>query len=133
MALKFHPKAGIVLVCDFEGLKAPEMVKQRPIVVVSPKKLKRPGLVTIVPLSTKKPHRVRRFHHELDSTSLPPPFAENQCWAKCDMLYTVRFERLDLVRGPRDAGTGKRMYYQHVVTEADLEAIYAGILSGLGL
>ena len=97
MALKFHPKAGTILICDFEGLKAPEMVKRRPIVVVSPKKLKRQGLATVVPLSTQAPHRVLAFHHELDPASLPPPLADNQCWAKCDMLYTIRFERLNLV------------------------------------
>ena len=132
MALKFHPKAGTILICDFEGLKAPEMVKQRPVVVVSPKKLKRQGLATVVPLSTKAPRRVLTFHHKLDPASLPPPLADNQCWAKCDMLYTVRFERLNLVRGRRDPQTRQRTYHQHRGTEVDLEAIYAAILAGLG-
>ena len=118
--------------CDFAGLKKPEMVKRRPVVVVSPKKLKRTGLATVVPLSTQAPNPVRAFHHELDDASLPPPLAGNRCWAKCDMLYTVRFERLDLVRGPRDPVTGRRTYYNHQVIEADLEAIYAGILTTLG-
>ena len=130
MSLKFHPAAGTVLVCNFEGFKAPEMVKRRPVVVVSPKTLKRNRLVTVVPLSTQAPSPVRNFHHELDLASLPPPLAQEMSWAKCDMLYTVGFERLDLPRGDRE--TGKRKRYTHQVTEVDLEAIYIAVLAGLG-
>ena len=107
------------------------MVKLRPVVVVSPKTLKRNRLVTVVPLSTRAPDPVQKFHHKLDPASLPPPLASKQTsWAKCDMLYTVRFERLDLPWGKREKG--KRSYYKHRVTEADLEAIYIAVLAGLG-
>lgn len=107
------------------------MVKRRPVVVVSPKTLKRGQLVTVVPLSTKAPSRQRSFHHKLDPASLPPPFADDTSWAKCDMLYTVGFQRLDLPQGKRKGG--KRSYYNHRVTEADLKAIYDAIVAGLGL
>ena len=64
------------------------MVKLRPVVVVSPKTLKRNRLVTVVPLSTRAPDPVQKFHHKLDPASLPPPLASKQTsWAKCDMLY----------------------------------------------
>ena len=130
MSLKFHPVAGTVIFCNFEGFKAPEMVKQRPVVVVSPKTLKRNRLVTVVPLSTRAPDPVQKFHHKLDPASLPPPSASKTSWAKCDMLYTVGFQRLDLLRGKRE--NGERFYYKHRVTEADLEAIYIAVLAGLG-
>ena len=106
------------------------MVKRRPVVVVSPKTLKRNRLVTVVPLSTQAPDPVQKFHHKLDPASLPPPLASKPSWAKCDMLYTVGFERLDLPRGKRERG--ERPYYTHQVTEADLEAIYIAVLAGLG-
>ena len=37
MPIKEHPPAGTILICDFEtDFKLPEMVKIRPVVVVSP-------------------------------------------------------------------------------------------------
>ena len=133
MSLKFHPAAGTVLICNFDSFKAPEMVKRRPVVVVSPKKLKRNGLVTVVPLSTQEPDPVCSFHHKLNPASLHPAVAYTRpSWAKCDMLYTVRFERLDLPRGKRNPQTRKRTYYTQQVLEEDLEAIYVAILAGLG-
>ena len=130
MSLKFHPAAGTVLFCDFRGFEAPEMVKKRPVVVVSPKKLRRGELVTVVPLSTQAPGPERGFHHRLDPTSLRPPLDRKPTWAKCDMLYTVGFARLDLPRGAREAG--RRRYETYQVTEADLKSIYGAILAGLG-
>ncbi|MFK5216451.1 type II toxin-antitoxin system PemK/MazF family toxin [Glaesserella parasuis] len=54
MALKYQPKEKAVVMCDFSGFIAPEMVKTRPVVVISKHK-KNSELVTIVPLSTTKP------------------------------------------------------------------------------
>lgn len=39
MALRFHPKPGTILMCDFDtGFQVPEMVKKRPVIVLSPKR-----------------------------------------------------------------------------------------------
>ena len=58
--LTFHPKPGTLLICDFDrGFKAPEMVKKRPVVVISPRRRKStPQLCTVVPLSSSAPNPV---------------------------------------------------------------------------
>ena len=65
------------------------MVKQRPVVVVSPKTLKRNRLVTVVPLSTRAPDPVQKFHHKLDPASLPPSLAQKRPGrsATCSIPY----------------------------------------------
>ena len=52
MAINFNPRPGTVLYCNFEGYVIPEIVKNRPVIVVSPKYLNRKGLYTVVPMST---------------------------------------------------------------------------------
>src|SRR3972149_4640229 len=97
MALDFHPNAGTLLVCDFSGFKEPEMVKTRPVVVISGRR-RRVGLVTIVPLSTTAPDPVEDHHHRMDPRSLPGKFAVRPTWAKCDMVATVATCRLDRIK-----------------------------------
>lgn len=94
MAITFHPKAGAVLVCDFRGYVEPEIVKMRPVVVVSPNHLRRPGLVTVIPLSTTPPLYVEAYHYLLHGNPVPGSEAE-AVWAKCDLIATVSIERLD--------------------------------------
>jgi hypothetical protein len=48
-------------------------------------------------------------------------------WAKCDMLATVGFERLDLFHTARDQ-YGKRRYLHPKLTGADLERVKSGVL-----
>ncbi len=133
MSLTFHPKPGMVLMCDFNtGFIAPEMIKKRPVVVISPRPRRSNQLCTIVPLSTTRPVPVEAHHHPMDPRSLPGKFAGNETWAKCDMLATVSLERLDRVLVGKDRN-GKRLYVaQHVILE-DLLAIQRGVLSAIGL
>ncbi|MBU6163323.1 MAG: type II toxin-antitoxin system PemK/MazF family toxin [Myxococcales bacterium] len=35
MPLTFQPRPGSVVYCDFVGLRAPEMIKRRPVVIVN--------------------------------------------------------------------------------------------------
>jgi uncharacterized protein YifN (PemK superfamily) len=131
MAINFHPKIGTVLICDFDtGFRPPEMVKKRPVIVVSRSHRQ---LATIVPLSTVEPIPFEKCHHEIDPASLPHPFCSKRSWAKCDLLSTVAFWRLDRVKAGRDRATGKRIYVSHVVTPQDLKAIQDAILHVLGL
>ncbi|MEW6721221.1 MAG: type II toxin-antitoxin system PemK/MazF family toxin [Thermodesulfobacteriota bacterium] len=130
MALTYHPKRGTVLMCDFVGFKTPEMVKKRPVVVVSGR-LRRSQLVTVIPLSTTPPDPVEDHHHQMDPASLPGQFATKQTWAKCDMVVTVGFWRLNKVM-VRDAN-GNRVYLGHRVTDADFKAILKGMLCAFDL
>src|SRR5262245_26638142 len=100
MPLKFHPKTGTIVVCNFDtGFRPPEMFKRRPSVVVSPQTSSRGQLCTIVPLSTTPPTPVRAYHRELIiCPPLPHPWNKREMWAKCDMVFSASFERLDLIR-----------------------------------
>jgi mRNA interferase MazF len=134
MALPFHPAPGMVLMCDFStGFKPPEMVKYRPVVVVSPRPRSKTQLCIVVPLSTTPPVPVEAHHHCLDPASLPAKLASRQTWAKCDMLTTVSLDRLDRVKAGKDPSTGKRLYVSRKVTPEDFKAIQIAIFEALGL
>ncbi len=134
MAITFHPKAGALLLCAYEpGFKEPEMVKRRPVIVVTPRLRRRDGLCTVVPLSTTEPHAVEAYHHALEfERALPPPWATKKCWVKADMLATVGFHRLHLIGIGRDH-EGKRRYLNWCISEDDLKCIRACILHALNL
>lgn len=52
MSLRFPPKLGTIVICDYStGFCPPEMVKHRLAIVVSPRLPHRDGLCTVVPLS----------------------------------------------------------------------------------
>lgn len=132
MSLSFHPKPAMILMCNFNtGFQPPEMVKNRPIVVVSPRPRRSNQLCTVVPLSTVKPDPMMPHHHRLDSKSLPGRLAEYETWAKCDMVATVSLKRLDRVRVKDNCG--KRSYVSKVILPEDFRAILQGILAALGL
>lgn len=133
MAIRFHPEQGTIVICDFEGFVAPEMVKRRPAVVVSPRLRKRDGLCTIVPLSTTPPREVAPYHFKLHvEPVLPKPYDANFHWVKADMLYTVSFSRLYLPWENKDVD-GNRNYDVRVIDMADLLKIQQCMLHGLGL
>jgi uncharacterized protein YifN (PemK superfamily) len=100
LAITFHPKPGQVLYCDFSGYRAPEIVKARPVIVISPVHLGRYGLVTVVPLSTTAPEPVRAYHFKLASNPLPGG-KDVEVWAKCDLVASVSLDRLDRVKVSR--------------------------------
>lgn len=124
MPLKgYFPKRGDVLLCDFSrGFVAPEMVKPgRPVVVISDSDRHAQGLCTVVPLSSVAPNPVRAWHHKIPENPLPTSFAGDS-WAKCDMLYTVSFQRLDK---PHKKARQGRTYFVPQVDAAALAAIIA--------
>jgi mRNA interferase MazF len=134
MTIHFHPEQGTILVCDFRGFEAPEMLKRRPVVVISPRLRHRQGLCTIVPLSTTEPNRIEPYHYRLHTNpSLPAPYVSAVHWVKGDMLCTVSFDRLSLMSHGRKDAMGKRIYDQRVIDKADLLKIQAAVLHGIGL
>lgn len=125
MPLKFQPKARTVVMCDFSGFVVPEMVKTRPVVVLSSHR-RNSKLVTVVPLSTTKPGLMEDHHHEMQTPPLPDK-PHTACWAKCDMIYTVSTHRLDRYKiGPNQFVTPK-------VDETDFAAIRAAVVAALNL
>ena len=133
MAINFHSDQGAILICDFKGFNAPEIVKRRPVIVVSPRLRLRGKLCSIVPLSTTPPPQIMPYHHKLYvNPELPEPYNANFHWVKADMIYTVSFERLYLLRDGKD-NKGKRIYDDRVIDKADLLKIQQCILHGLGL
>jgi mRNA interferase MazF len=135
MALQFPVKPGTLVRCDYGrgGFVPPEMVKSRPVVIVSPRLPHRDRLCAVVPLSTSQPERnadyVVRLHL---SQPLPSPYENEIMWAKCDMIATVSFDRLDLFRTERDH-LGKRRYLQPLLPSDDFMRVQQGILAGLGI
>jgi uncharacterized protein YifN (PemK superfamily) len=134
MALRHHPKIGDVLICAFpDCLEEPEMVKTRPVVVVTREHGGRPSLCTVVPLSTTPPDPVLDFHVRIDAQRLPRVLANDETWAKCDMLYTLSLDRLDRIRSGRNRATGKRVYETGRISLEELAAIRRAIAFALGL
>jgi uncharacterized protein YifN (PemK superfamily) len=129
-----HPETGMIVVCDFStGFKEPEMVKRRPVIVLSPKIARRANVCTIVPLSTVPPAPPMPFHCELViQPVLPPPFHEGPNWVKSDMVTTVGFYRLDLVRLGKDR-SGKRIYRWDRLSAEQLKQVRKCVLNGIGL
>jgi len=138
MAINFHPKVGQMLHCDFSlGFKAPEMVKSgRPVLVLSPNMQGRGKLVTVIALSTAEPSVIQSYHYQLPKNAMPQlgRFQEKETWVKGDMIYTVGFHRLDLIRlGKRYPRTGKRLYFTQRLEREQMKQVYGCVLHGLNL
>lgn len=125
MTIFYPPVAGSIIICDFEGYKKPEMVKKRPVVVVSPKHQQRAELCSVVPLSTTPPAKKEAYHYEFSNN--PIPNKSLPTWAKCDMLATVGLGRLDRVKVARGD------YRILKISVDELEAIRECIRYSLGL
>lgn len=134
MAIERCPHLGQILLCDFRvGFKEPEMVKRRPVVVVSPQISWRPGLCTVVALSTTPPEPKRPYHCRLTLDPPPPePWNQKEVWVKADLIMTVGFHRLDLIRCGRHHQNGKRIYYTKTLSTEQLATVRKCMLAGLG-
>ena len=134
MPIREHPTLGAVLLCNFDaGFKEPEMVKRRPVVIISPKIQARPFLCTIVALSTEAPDPVMQYHCQIDlRPRLPRPWQSDGVWVKGDMVNAVGFHRLDFLRLGKD-GQGKRIYLYDPLSAENIKKIRACVLRGMGL
>ncbi len=98
--LTFQPKPGSVIYCDYKGFVAPEMVKKRPVVVVSKHK-HNSKLVTVVPISTTEPDPILEYHIEMQKEFCLIHLEGKRSWIKCDMINVVSLDRLNLVRNKK--------------------------------
>lgn len=143
MPIAEHPLAGAIVNCDFNaGFRVPEMVKRRPVMVLSPKISGRPGLCTVVALSTEAPHPVMPYHKQINlDPPLPAPWENQGVWVKGDMVNAVGFHRLDLIRtcgrpGGDDLGkdrSGKRRYLLTPQSGETLKIVRRCVLNAIGL
>jgi len=138
VAITFHPRPGQILLCDFsQGFQEPEMVKSnRPVVILTPPIAGRAHLVTVLALSAKAPTRVMPYHYQIPVSSMPQlgRFQNDDTWVKGDMIYTVGFHRLDMIKlGKRNPQTGKRIYFNQRLGREQMKAIHSCALHGLNL
>jgi mRNA interferase MazF len=134
MPIQYPVQPGTIVLCDYStGFREPEMVKRRPVIVISKQLDYRSLLCTVVPLSTTPPRfEVPYVYRLLLARPLSPAFASTEMWAKVDMLATVGFHRLDLFRTERDQ-TGRRRYYCPKISAEDIKAIKEGIAHIFGI
>ncbi len=131
MPLLFQPKPRSVVICDFYGFIAPEIIKKRPVVVIAAHK-RNSKLVTVVPLSTTAPDLVEAHHYRLKQNPLPDSSPSTVVWAKCDMLAVVSIERLDQYRTARGSDH-RRQYLKIQIGPEQFDEIRRGVASALGL
>lgn len=133
MTVVSHPVPGTIVRVDLsQGFKPPEMVKRRPVIVLSPPIAGRQQLCTVVPLSTTAPRRVMPHHLEIEfDPPLPHPYASPTAWVKGDIVLTVAFHRLRLLfDGKAD---GQRTYDVRVLDPAVFAQVQRCVRAGLGL
>lgn len=126
---------GQVLICDYRtGFREPEMVKERLVVVVSPRLPYRDGLCAVVPLSQSPPRSGLRYQCKIELPfEAPKPYEGTFKFAKADMIATVAFRRLSMPYTGRDPISGKRKYLKIILAATEFQKVRACILYGLGL
>lgn len=123
----YYPRPGDVLICNYEtGFIAPEMIKHRPAVVISGRERHNGRLCTVVPLSATEPPKIQAWHTPVAVRI--PGLDDCARWAKCDMLATVSFDRLDK---PHTKHRDGRTYHTVQITAMELKAIRDGVLAYL--
>jgi mRNA interferase MazF len=127
MSLNFHPRAGQAVMCDFTGFNVPEMVKPRPVVVVSPRLPNRAEIVAVVPISLTAPIKPTLYKVRLSKNYHPQEPDDLACWAACDMVMNLGLYRLAGFK------IGRRKWAWPQMTGDDLIAVKRGVLRGLGL
>jgi uncharacterized protein YifN (PemK superfamily) len=134
MPITEHPAPGTILICHFDGtFKEPEMVKTRCVIALSPKIVRRTALCTVVCLSRTAPDPVQQYYAQINIRPvLPLPWGSDDIWIKGDMIYSVGFHRLDLIRLGKDR-TGKRAYRYDTISDAQMKTAKSCVLRGMGL
>jgi len=93
MAINIHPEIGHYSHLRPSRIYAPEMIKRRPAVVISPRLRTRNGLCTVV--STQHNTAKRYCTVPFQAARLHPRYqalmTRHFHWVKADMIYTVSF------------------------------------------
>lgn len=129
MSINFIPRPRTVLICDYTtGFVVPEMVKRRPVVVLSPVRHLHPGrLILIVPVSTGRPKIVESFHVHIRAGKYPFLTWRADSWVKCDAIAAVALTRLSLPYIPRSQPQST------LLSRSDFRTVQNAVLNALGL
>ena len=111
--------------CDFSGNIVPEIIKKRPVVVITPHHIQRAGLSMVVPLSSTPSDRCDPYVVELSQNYGSYDFKRQ--FAKCDLACSVSWKRLDRFK------LGYRRYASFHMTNSDFEAVIAGVAYAFGM
>jgi uncharacterized protein YifN (PemK superfamily) len=125
MLVGFMPSPGDVLMCDFSGYAAPEIVKKRRTIVISPRRSGQ-KLCLVVPVSTTPPKELRAVHVLIPAESYSC-FGDKDVWVKADLIAHVRFDRLDRVR------VGGRYIPTTRISKRHFAQVQCAVLHALGL
>lgn len=125
--LKIFPRAGQIYVCDFSGFKEPEMVKKRPVIIISPRLAFRSEIAAIVPISLTAPRQELPFCYRLSKNYHPDEPDDLPCWAKADLVMNIGLYRLSPFK------VGRRRYAYPTLSPEDLAGVRHAVLCGLGL
>ena len=129
MGLNSAPVPGSIVVCIYNDFREPEMVKARPVIIVSPRINSRPNLLTVVPISTTAPKTPKAFNVLIDlGEPLPRWGPATKVWVKCDMIATLALRRFHLLQ---EEDTDKRI--RRAVTDQQLTEIRHGIIHSIGM
>lgn len=125
--IQFQPRAGQILVCNFGlGFKKPEMIKVRPVLVISPHQRFWTRLCVVVPISSRPPGEIKPYHYKLPDGAVPGgKYAES--WIKGDLVIAVGHHRLDRLR------TGFRKYETPRVSDEVLREARRCVLHAAGM
>jgi uncharacterized protein YifN (PemK superfamily) len=125
----FVPAEGMMLLCDFSaGFKPPQMVKVRPVVVLSQRVRNRQTCI-VVPCSSAAPQNTKVVSVILYQSKYS--FLDCNSFAKCEMAATVSNGRLFLFR---DRVTGRGRDSRLTTVDAgDLANIRRGTARAIGL
>lgn len=125
--INWQPQPGQILACHFGlGFKVPEMVKTRPVLVISPKIQPWTKLCIVLPISSRTPDPVLDHHLELPR-GLVPNDKYDEAWIKGDTIMAVSCHRLDRVK------TGFRSYEAPIVPADVLKEARRCVLHATGM
>ena len=125
--LKFQPYEGQLLACHFGlGFQRPEIVKTRPVIVISPPPRFNSGLCSVVPISSSAPRNPQPYHYRLPDDVIPGG-RYPESWAKCDLVQTVGLHRLDRFK------VGFRAYQAPILPAGILTELRRCILHAMGM
>ena len=135
MGIRQHPPQGSIVTVDYSsgGFREPEMVKRRLAIVLSPAISARPSLCTVVPLSLSEPSKIMPYHRKIQIPfDLPGRWGDQERWIKGDMINSVGFHRVDLLRMGKNE-RGKRLYQTEVLPMETMKLVRVCVLHGMGM